>query len=220
VIAQKWKDRWYSAWTPVLKANQYRHRLTAGKPSSDICINVGCGKSQFNGWINIDGNFMNRPDMWLDVRDGLPFRNGSVKLIYSCHFFEHLYLGELRPLLAECKRILRPDGGMRIAVPNLQSAIVAYQQKQNEWFSPFPQEFHSIGGRFFNEMLCGDQHRLMFDSGFLTEVLTDAGFKTIYEVDRGKSRLLPESHEVLTRELSSGDQNKRPDPWLIGEALP
>jgi len=219
VIAQKWKDRWYSAWVPVLKANQFRYRITAPK-SGDICINIGSGKSQFDGWINIDGNFMHRPDMWLDVRNGLPFQSGSVKLIYSCHFFEHLYLNELKPLLIECRRVLRPDGGMRIAVPNLRSAIIAYHQNRNEWFSQFPQEFNSIGGRFFNEMLCGDQHRLMFDQSFLSEVLTEAGFSRIYEVNRGQSKLLPESHQILQREMESRDESKQPDPWLIAEALP
>ena len=115
---------------------------------------------------------------------------------------------------------MRPDGGIRVAVPNLQSAIIAYQQKREDWFSPFPQTFNSIGGQFFNEMLCGDQHRLMFDPGFLAEVLTEAGFGTVYEVNRGQSHLLPEAHEVLKREMISQDENKSPDPWLISEALP
>jgi predicted SAM-dependent methyltransferase len=219
VIDQKWKDRWYSAWTPVLKMNLFRYRLTAPKLNGDMFANLGCGKSQFDGWVNIDGNFMHHPNMWLDVRYGLPFRDESVKVIYSCHFFEHLYLGELKGLLAECRRVLRPDGGIRVAVPNLQSAIIAYEQRRKDWFSGFPASFKSLGGQFFNEMLCGDQHRLMFDHDFLAEVLTDAGFSTVYEVSRAESHLLPEGHEVLKRELESYD-GKTPDPWLIGEALP
>ena len=66
--------------------------------------------------------------------------------------------------------MLCADGALRVAVPNLPSAIVAYQQRDNEWFSPFPEEFRTLGGRFFNDMLCGDQHWLMFDFDFLRSV--------------------------------------------------
>ncbi len=194
----------------------YRHRLLNGHSRQDIKLNLGSGTTRFPGWINIDGNFLHRPDMWLDVRRGLPFRDDAVKVIYSCHFFEHLYLGELKPLLVECKRVLRGDGALRIAVPNLRSAIVAYQKGDPAWFSPFPKDFLSLGGRFFNDMLCGDQHRIMFDLEFLAEVLADAGFREIHETRRGESRFLSSDDEALIQELA-GDSGKVPDPWLLVE---
>ena len=172
---ESWKDLWYLVWTPVLRGNLYRHRLLNGHDGEGLKLNIGCGTAQFSGWKNIDGNFLHRPDMWLDVRAGLPFGTGSVKIIYSCHFFEHLLLRELRQLLIECRRVLRSDGGLRIAVPNLRSAIMAYQQTHHSWFSTFPAAFLPLGGRFFNDMLCGHQHRLMFDFDFLAEILTGTG---------------------------------------------
>jgi predicted SAM-dependent methyltransferase len=190
-----------------------------GHDGEGLKLNIGCGTAQFSGWKNIDGNFLHRPDMWLDVRAGLPFGTGSVKTIYSCHFFEHLLLRELRQLLIECRRVLRSDGGLRIAVPNLRSAIMAYQQTNREWFSTFPDEFRTLGGRFFNDMLCGDQHRLMFDFGFLAEILTDAGFDQITEVRRGESRFLSHDDAALQQERDS-DSGKTPDSWLLVEATP
>lgn len=218
MIAQKWKDRWYSIWTPVLLGNLYKHKLLVSRIDREIKANIGCGKSQFPGWINIDGNFLHRPDMWLDVRYGLPFRSASVKLIYSCHFFEHFHLDELKPLLAECCRVLQPDGGLRIAVPNLRSAIESYCRGSAEWFSTFPNHFDTLGGRFFNEMLCGDQHRVMFDFDFLSELLTGAGFQKTYEMRRGESQLLASGDDVLAHELAGG--GKVPDSWLLVEAIP
>lgn len=217
MISQTWKDLWYMAWSPVLRGNLYRHRLFNGHNGAELRLNIGCGTCKFPGWTNIDGNFMHHPDMWLDVTRGLPFRDGSVNVIYACHFFEHLHLRELRALLVECRRVVRADGALRVAVPNLRSAIVAYQQRDNEWFSPFPEEFRTLGGRFYNDMLCGDQHRLMFDFDFLTEVLTDAGFKKIDEVLRGESGFLNPNDEALKNERA-GDSGKKPDPWLIVEA--
>ncbi|HKO42641.1 MAG TPA: methyltransferase domain-containing protein [Pyrinomonadaceae bacterium] len=217
MISQTWKDLWYVAWAPVLKGNLYRHRLLNGHNGGDLKLNIGCGTCKFSGWTNIDGNFMHKPDMWLDVTGGLPFKDASVKVIYACHFFEHLHLAQLRPLLTECRRVLRDDGALRVAVPNLRSAIVAYQEKDKDWFSPFPQEFKTLGGRFFNDMLCGDQHRLMFDFEFLGEVLTEAGFRNVVEVSRGESAFIADGDAALKLELA-GDSGKKPDPWLIVEA--
>jgi len=153
------------------------------------------------------------------MRYGLPFHSGSVKFIYSCHFFEHLYIEELESLLIECKRVLRPDGGMRMAMPNLHSAVQMYCRKDTAWFNGFPREFHTLGGRLFNEMLCGGQHRIIFDFEFLEELLANAGFQSIYEVKRGESKLFDRRDETLIRELSSAS-GLSPDPWLLAEALP
>jgi predicted SAM-dependent methyltransferase len=218
MIAQSWKDLWYLAWAPALRGNLYRHRLLSGENSARK-LNIGCGTNQFEGWTNIDGNFLHRPDMWLDVRVGLPFSDKSVSVIYSCHFFEHLRLAEVRSLLRECRRALRKDGGLRIAVPNLRSAVEAYHAGNREWFNPFPETFQTLGGRFFNDMLCGDQHRLMFDYDFLAELLAESGFSTIFETERGESRLLPQDDPALRQELAS-DGGKTPDPWLLAEAIP
>jgi predicted SAM-dependent methyltransferase len=182
-------------------------------------LNIGCGTNQFGGWTNIDGNFLHHPDMWLDVRVGLPFPAESVNVIYSCHFFEHLRLEEVRVLLRECRRTLRREGGLRIAVPNLKSAIEAYHAGDREWFNPFPETFQTLGGRFFNDMLCGDQHRLMFDYDFLAELLCQSGFNSIYQTRRGESRLLVDDDPALKQELAS-DGGKTPDPWLLAEAIP
>jgi predicted SAM-dependent methyltransferase len=217
MITQVWKDFWYVAWSPVLRGNFYRHRLLNGHGQEALKLNLGCGTCKFPGWVNIDGNFVRKPDMWLDVTKGLPFRDNEAELIYACHFFEHLHLRELRPLLGECRRILKDGGLIRIAVPNLKSAIIAYQEQNAEWFSPFPEEFRSLGGKFFNDMLCGDQHRLMFDFEFMSEVLKDAGFNTVYEVGRGESRVLSPDDPVMKQEIASGS-GKVPEPWLIVEA--
>jgi predicted SAM-dependent methyltransferase len=217
--SQQLKDMCYAVCSPVLRLNLLRHRTLPKRSGNELKINIGSGRSRFKGWLNIDGNLLSRPDFWLDMRYGLPFRSGSVKHIYSCHFFEHLYLEELEALLLECKRVLRPDGGMRMAMPNMLSAVQMYFKKDMEWFNGFPREFHTPGGRLFNEMFCGGQHRIMFDYDFLEELLANAGFKTIYEVKRGESKLLDGRDETLIRELTTANGSS-PDPWLLAEARP
>jgi predicted SAM-dependent methyltransferase len=144
--------------------------------------------------VNIDANPRQKLDLWLDVRCGLPFATGSAHSAYSTHMVEHFYPDELERLLAECARVLKPGGGMRLVVPNLQNAISAYQQKQSDWFyDSFPRHFDSVGGRFSNFVFCDGQHRTAFDFSYLEEELRKAGFREVEESMEGKSRLYGES---------------------------
>jgi hypothetical protein len=103
--------------------------------------------------------------------------------------FEHFYGDELQRLLRECFRVLKTGAGVRLVVPNLLSAIVAYSQKRTDWFSEFPRNFESLGGRFSNFVFCDGQHRTAFDFGYMSEVLRGAGFRDVEESGEGKSRL-------------------------------
>jgi predicted SAM-dependent methyltransferase len=152
-------------------------------------LHLGCGTKYLHGFVNIDGNFFNKIDLWLDVRNGLPFVANSVDSIYSTHMFEHFYADELEKLLRECVRVLKPQGGIRLIVPNLESAIRAYGQNQVKWFDSFPHNFESVGGRFSNFVFCDGQHRTAFDFSYMEEVLRAAGFRSVEHSAEGKSRL-------------------------------
>jgi predicted SAM-dependent methyltransferase len=151
---------------------------------------LGCGTKYLDGFLNIDGNLFNRIDLWLDIRNGLPFRSNSVDSIYSTHMFEHFFADELKLLLHECVRVLKVGGGIRLIVPSLESAIAAYTQQRSDWFyDSFPRHFDSIGGRFSNFVFCDGQHRTAFDFSYLSEVLREAGFREVEKSAEGKSRL-------------------------------
>ena len=164
--------------TSALSANGARH------------LHLGCGPKYLPGFVNIDGNLFHKIDLWLDVRNGLPFPSNTVDSIYSTHMFEHFYPDELQILLRECQRVLKPGGGIRLIVPNLASAISAYSQQQSAWFDDsFPRHFDSLGGRFSNFVFCDGQHRTAFDFSYLDEVLRQSGFREVEESAEGSSRL-------------------------------
>lgn len=152
-------------------------------------LHLGSGSKYLSDFVNVDGNPFNRIDLWLDVRNGLPFPAESVDSIYSTHVFEHFYGDELQRLLGECFRVLKPGAGIRLIVPNLANAIVAYSQERSDWFSNFPQSFESLGGRFSNFVFCDGQHRTAFDLSYMSEVLRSAGFRDVEESGEGRSRL-------------------------------
>ena len=92
-----------------------------------VKLNIGCHSLMFhNGWHNID---LNNLEMFaqqngyryskLDVtKGGLPYTTSSVDLIYTSHMLEHLTYKEGLAFLRDCRRVLKPEGAMRIIVPD------------------------------------------------------------------------------------------------------
>jgi len=144
--------------------------------------------------INVDGNLFRKKDIWLDVTLGLPFQDNSVQGIYSSHLLEHLSVPEVRCLLAECYRALKPGRPLRLVVPSLEYAIQAYVEHKPAALPDWPDEYRSIGGRFNNLMLCRNQHATLLDFTFLEELLKNAGFSLVYRGTTGNSRHFSARH--------------------------
>jgi predicted SAM-dependent methyltransferase len=213
LLHQRYKDICFLAISKATVPNYWVRKCryavwpTAG---SSLHLHLGCGPKYLSGFVNIDANPLQKVDMWLDVRCGLPFASQSVESIYSTHMVEHLYPDELEVLLRECARVLKPRTGLRLIVPSLRSAILAYQENRRDWFyDSFPRHFDSVGGRFSNFVFCDGQHRTAFDFGYLEEVLSKAGFRQVLESAEGRSRLYgekvpsfePNAHSGLPRSL-------------------
>jgi predicted SAM-dependent methyltransferase len=189
---QRYKDIVFWGIAQATLPNYFLRRYLINPHSANGArhLHLGCGPKYLPGFVNIDGNLFHKIDLWLDVRNGLPFPSNSVDSIYSTHMFEHFYPDELRLLLEECQRVLKPGGGIRLIVPNLASAISAYSQQKRAWFDDsFPRHFDSLGGRFSNFVFCDGQHRTAFDFSYLDEVLRQSGFREVEESGEGKSRL-------------------------------
>jgi len=192
LLHQRYKDIVFWVIAKATLPNYFlrRYLVSARLPNGVCHLHLGCGTRYLPGFLNIDGNLFNRIDLWLDVRNGLPFSSNTVDSIYSTHMFEHFYPDELQAILRECARVLKPGGGIRLIVPNLANAIAAYSQKQSAWFDDsFPRHFASLGGRFSNFVFCDGQHRTAFDFCYLDEVLRQCGFRQVEESAEGKSRL-------------------------------
>jgi predicted SAM-dependent methyltransferase len=196
LLRQRYKDMVFWGIARATLPNHWVHKyLNGARPANrPRHLHLGCGPKYLKGFVNIDANPLNTIDLWLDVRNGLPFPASHADSIYSTHMFEHFYPDELQHLLEECFRVLRPGGGIRLVVPSLTSAIVAYTQRRYEWFyDDYPRHFESLGGRFSNFVFCDGQHRTAFDLSYLEEVLRAAGFHDVEESAEGRSRLYKES---------------------------
>ena len=162
--------------------------------AAEVKLNIGCGTSGIQGWVNIDnsptiplsrvpfGRRIFRSPDWppdvrrLDVRKRIPFPDSSVLYIYSSHTFEHFTYDESLAVAKECFRVLRPGGALRIVVPDLGIAVREYLADTD------PKASHRfVGGllltRDVRDLLHpGAHHKQMFDARSLVHMLREAGF--------------------------------------------
>jgi predicted SAM-dependent methyltransferase len=188
------KDAYYGTVARLSYLNFLRYRIRARRHAAPLLLHLGSGLHPIAGFVNIDANPLRRPDLWLDLRLGLPFRDDSVAAAYCCHTLEHFAEPDVRNILREAWRVLKPGCGVRLVTPDLGKAIAAYVAGRIDWFDDFPDSRRSLGGRFTNYLLCRDQHRLMFDFSFMAEILHDAGFIDIVERSPHESALFERSY--------------------------
>jgi len=186
--SQTTKDLYYIFFGKLSFLSFCWHRLFRKKRYKDALVNIGCGPKYIEGMTNVDGNIFRKKDLWLDVTLGLPFLTNSVRGIYASHVMEHFKISAVRQLFGEFHRALKPGGTLRIVVPSLEYAVSAFTAKDGSKFPDWPEKFSSIGGRFNNFLLCANQHRLMFDTTFLRELLNEAGFTSIIDASPFNSR--------------------------------
>lgn len=94
-------------------------------PLADL-VNLGCGKTYHSDWDNYDlvpAHDSVRP---LDLLKKFPLGNSCYDFCYSSHVLEHMPRGHASVFLKEIYRILRPDGVVRIVVPDLEGIVRRY----------------------------------------------------------------------------------------------
>lgn len=89
-------------------------------------LNVGCGTRFLKDWTNIDFTSTGEGVISHDLRKGIPFPDCSFDFVYHSHVLEHFTKKEAELLLQECYRVLRPQGILRVAVPDLEKLAKTY----------------------------------------------------------------------------------------------
>jgi len=179
MLSRSAKATFYFFAGPIMKANGWLYRMLRATREAGLRVQLGPGQRNYiAGWINVDANmFTARCDVWADLRNPLPFHDGTVEAMYSHHVIEHL--PDLDFHFRDVYRCLQPGGIYRCGGPNAASAIQKYIENDEAWFGDFPVRRKSIGGRLENFIFCQREHLTLLTYSFLEELMAGAGFRSI-----------------------------------------
>jgi predicted SAM-dependent methyltransferase len=146
-----------------------------------IKIHMGCGWRDFGSdWVHIDGGDYDHLN-YKSITE-LEFSNDTIDLIYASHVLEYFDRMEVIPLLAEWRRVLKPDGVLRIAVPDFAALCNLYQRCEIR--------LENVLGPLYGAMNMGDEkiyHKTTYDLHNLNSLLTENGFYDIMRYDWRKT---------------------------------
>ncbi|MFY9552108.1 MAG: methyltransferase domain-containing protein [Thermoanaerobaculia bacterium] len=143
-------------------------------------LHIGCGAQSIPGWINVDNQGLPGVDQVLDVRQGLPF--AEVASIYAEHFLEHLGLADGLEFLKECRRVLRPDGVLRLSTPNLDWVLASHYRGPSA-----SDEDARLDCMRLNRAFHGWGHQFLYNRATLGSALRGAGFGEVAFCRYGES---------------------------------
>jgi len=131
-------------------------------------LNLGCGGKHIPGFENLD--------IIYGVDAGsLPFGDNTVELIYASHLLEHLRLSKVHAVLLEWKRVLVPDGMLRVSVPDFPSLVHIYMDTG---------DISTILGPLYGRI---DKpysvHYTVYDFQSMAELLLECGYRCIKRYD-------------------------------------
>jgi predicted SAM-dependent methyltransferase len=179
MISRSSKAFFFAAAAPIMRMNAALYRKFRAPRSGVVKVHLGPGREKYiEGWINVDANmFTGKCDVWADFRSSLPFRNNTVDVIYSHHVIEHLPDTKLAFHFKEMFRVLKPGGIFRVGGPSGEAAMLKFQEGDAAWFSDFPENRASLGGRLANFIFCRNEHLTILTFSWLQELATQAGFE-------------------------------------------
>jgi predicted SAM-dependent methyltransferase len=167
-------------------------------------LNWGCGRHPQPGWINSDAKEGAGIDLSCDIRDGLPLENDSIDYAVSIHALPELPYPDLVPTLVELRRVLKPDGVLRLGLPDLERAIDAYRRADAGYFLVPDEDARSLGGKLVVQLTWYGYVRSLFTREFTEELLAKASFVRFAVCKYGRTASShPEIVELDNREQES-----------------
>jgi predicted SAM-dependent methyltransferase len=167
-------------------------------------LNWGCGTHPEPGWVNSDIKEGPGIDLPCDIRDGLPLADESVDYAVSIHALPELALPEQVPALRELRRVLVEGGVLRLALPDLDRGIRAYQAGDAGYFLVSDDDARSLGAKFVMHMLWHGYTRTLFTADLIEELLQRAGFARVRHCAFGETASgIPELVALDNRERES-----------------
>jgi predicted SAM-dependent methyltransferase len=217
-------------------------------PDGRTLLNLGSSARVAAGWNNVDSSWLfrigrrrrlsaflrrvrlisaaryerirniDRGAILWDLSKGIPFPDEVFDAVYHCHLLEHLDREAAPGFLAECFRVLKPGGLLRVVVPDLellarhyldvvdrlpgQAGLEEHTAAVEEIFdqmvrripkhrknqTPFVRLLESLV--IGNTARSGELHRWMYDRFSLGRLLEESGFRDVRALDVTTSQIV------------------------------
>lgn len=171
---------------PILPTNQ----------DNLIKLNIGSFINMFHhSWQNIDmidlTDFAKQNGYifkQIDVSKELSYNNNSVDLIISSHILEHLDRDKGKKFLSECLRVLKPNGIIRLSVPDTELLTKNYLDNTIDQYKHvnIGVEKSTDSAQSLYELLLSG-HNTTYDYDSLSKLLSKVGFTDIKKMAFNKS---------------------------------
>lgn len=140
-------------------------------------LNLGSGQRRFAStpeveWINVD--CVSRPpdqvpNVVHDIREPLPFDDGSADYVVLHHVIEHFGCGDADVVIANAWHALKPGGSLLIFIPDIRALAVRWLTGQiSDWIFII-----NMMGAYQSEE--GDRHKWHYTRASLTEMVNKRG---------------------------------------------
>jgi hypothetical protein len=177
-------------------------------PEELLSVQFGCGCIAPEAWLNFDVSptlrlskipglqkLLHLPPWPPQVRygnvvQGLPVPDGSCRRLFSDNMLEHLSLADAKRTLANCRKILAPEGVFRLFLPDMHAHVETYLSLRKSSPAEAAHKFMQLMAVGLTERerglkgmlrrwLGNSRHLWMWDEAAMKAALTEAGFGTI-----------------------------------------
>jgi SAM-dependent methyltransferase len=148
-------------------------------------LQIGSHVCTLPDWLNTDLYPSSFGTVSLDATKTFPLPDASFDYVFSEHQMEHITYSEALKMLGECRRILRPGGKIRIAVPSLDCLVDLFRESRTELqerYIRYSTDFlwpkiQEPGPCFaFNSSFMHWGHKFIYDRETLRSTLESVGF--------------------------------------------
>jgi predicted SAM-dependent methyltransferase len=159
-------------------------------------LHIGCGGNLLPGWLNADFLPESRDVLHIDATKPFLFPNDAFDYVFSEHMIEHISYHHGVKMLEECRRVLNPDGKIRISTPDLAFLVNLYREDK----SPLQTQYINWAARTFipgvpavhetfviNNFVRDWGHTFIYDEITLRTAMMRAGFVNIVRCDLQES---------------------------------
>ncbi|HAH04387.1 TPA: methyltransferase [Candidatus Komeilibacteria bacterium] len=145
-------------------------------------LHLGCWKRDIPGFTNVDLADYPHIDYHRQVDDLSCFADQSAELIYASHVLEYFADEDAPQVLREWHRVLQPGATLRLAVPDFEGLVKAYQKYHDlDLFKGTIYGLMDIRHTDGQRRLL--HHKTIYDFKSLKRLLESAGFGNVRRYD-------------------------------------